>query len=273
MLDLTYISDSDVSAHIEKYLAKEAPDTPRWRILSSVLLLAKHFSFSDNRTYPRPDHPDPEKRKPLIFMLAAILISLRTTLENEQKAVLALIRRYPTENDLFGAQVHELKDVIHVAGMPERRAKTIRRALDYVELQFGGHLETLLEMKTGLAREALLKIPGVGPKSADCLLSIGLGKPSIAVDVNVFRVTSWLFRLHSEVPINYNDSEAVSAVKRLLDANIPRDPFACQIVHTLFLLYGKKSGRNHPSYGNCILADMCLTCLAEQQQLALPLSR
>jgi endonuclease III len=102
-------------------------------------------------------------------------------------------------------------------------------------------------LETEEARSEILKIPGVGPKSADCLLSIGQGKPSIAVDVNVFRATTWIFAFPWAENPNYNDNNQIRVVKELFDSSIPKDAFLTQIIHTFFLLYGKYAGSRHNS--------------------------
>ena len=260
MINLIDITEEDVRVKLRSYLKDTSVGSEQWRILASALRLSDYFSFTENRTYPRPDHPDERKRKPLIYMLVAILISLRTTLENEQKAVGNLISKFPDAEDLFSADVKDIEDCIQPAGMANKKSITIRKALDYVEEKFNGSLEALSLLDTEDARSEILKIPGVGPKSADCLLSIGLGKPSIAVDVNVFRVTSWLFAfLWSDNP-NYNDEKQIIVVKRFLDNFVPKDAFLCQIVHTYFLLFGKSIGSKHPKNEPCLIHEYCMMC-------------
>jgi endonuclease III len=261
LLDLRHVTDDDVQQTIIGALKNTSPETHTWRILSSALLLSEHYSFTATRTYPRPDHPDPAKRKPLIFLLVGILVSLRTTLENEQRAMAEVIKRFPTVDSLQCATAQEIADAIRPAGMANRRAKQIRVALDYVEEHFNGGLESLSLLTTVEARNTLLSIPGIGPKSADCVLSIGLGKPSIAVDVNVFRVTSWLFALPWARNPDYRTEQHVSQVKELLDLAMPSDAFICQIVHTLFLLYGKAVGSKHPTFDSCLIQRYCLSCV------------
>lgn len=259
MLNLIDITELDVREKLKEALSHQKPNTEGWIILSVALQLSEYFSFTENRTYPRPDHPDKKKRKSLIYTLVAILISLRTTLENEQKAVLSLIEKFPTEDELFNANARDIEICILPAGMANKKALTIRRALDYVNANIQGGLESLDFQGVEEVREILLKIPGFGAKSADCFLSIGLGKPSIAVDVNVFRVTSWLFEFPWSDSPNYSNQFQVDTIKVFLDNNIPKDAFLCQIIHTYFLLFGKKLGAKHPT-GPCLVYEFCNTC-------------
>jgi endonuclease III len=261
-LNLMSVTDDDVRETLVTALAKASYGSNCWRVLGAAEGLSKQYSFSETRTYPRPDHPNPKKRKPLVYMMVGILVSLRTTLENEQRAMAEVLERFPTVDSLRMAGHEELVASIRCAGMAEVRAKRIRRAIDYVDTHFGGSLESLARLPLHEAREQVLGIPGFGPKAADCLLSIGLGKASIAVDVNVFRVTSWLFALRPDAAPDYGDREQVEATKRLLDEALPESAFICQIVHTLFLLHGKRTGRIHTPNTDCRLRPFCLSCVA-----------
>ena len=265
MLNLQHITEKDVHDKLRTHIALAQPNSNEWCILNAALKMSDVYSFTNTRTYPRPDHPDPIKRKPLVYMMAAILISLRTTLENEQKAVLNLIAKFPKQKDLFKATPPEIESCIIPAGMANKKSITIRRAMDYVIKELNGNIEQLSKVPMTQAREKLLKIPGFGGKSTDCMLSIGLGHPSIAVDVNVFRTTSWLFNLPWSNQPDYADKKQVQFVKQLLDSAIPQDAFLTQIVHTYFLLYGKHAGTKH-SLDKCLMKDYCMLCQKELEQ-------
>jgi endonuclease III len=260
-LDLTFVTDDDAALVLGAWFKGSRHGTAEWRISGAANRLSQRYSFVGTRTYPRPDHPVLEKRRPLIFTLVGILVSLRTTLENEERAMSALLRKYPTHDALRLASTEDLAEVLRPAGLAEMRANRIRRALEYVDLEFGGALENLIPLSTIEAREKILRIPGFGPKSTDCLLSIGLGKPSIAVDVNVFRVASRLLELPWSDSPDFGNADQVRAVKEALDAALPQDAFVCQIVHTLFLLHGKALGRRHPNdVSVCGLSPYCRSC-------------
>jgi endonuclease III len=83
-------TDNDAIIKIEKKLNVFLP-TIENKIYKMVLNLLKKYSYVENQTYSRPSHPLEEKRKDVFFTMASIIISLRTTLENEQKASKALM--------------------------------------------------------------------------------------------------------------------------------------------------------------------------------------
>lgn len=265
MINLQDITEYDVIDKLKFHLKESERGSNQWRILSSALKISETFSFTKNRTYPRPDHPDEKKRKPLIYMIVAIIVSLRTTLENEQKAVLNLIDKFPNENLLFKATPEEIESCIIPAGMAKVKSIRIRKALDHVLENYNGKIETLSNLSKNKARNLVLQIPGFGPKAADCLLSIGLGIPSVAVDINVFRVTTWLFDLPWSSAPNYSDKNQINHVKEILEDSIGYDAFLCQIIHTYFLLLGKKMKSKHPHSEPCLLKDLCLTCKRNQK--------
>lgn len=260
LLDLTEITDDQVCTALEQAITNSEVGTDTWRALGSSLVLSKVFSFSNTRTYPRPDHPIPAKRKPLQFTLVGILVSYRTTLENEQRAMAKLMERFPDVDALRAATESELSQVIHVAGLADTKARRICAALKYIDEKLGNDFQRLTRLSVQEARGELLKVPGLGPKGADCFLSIGLGMSSIAVDVNVFRVASWVFGLPWSDKPDYANAQHVARTKAILDKAIPDNAFLCQVVHTLYLLYGKSVGSKHPQFGRCLLRDFCLSC-------------
>jgi endonuclease III len=259
MLDLRDVTDDVVADHLAVAMGGVAPESDAWRILGFCSAAQTRYSFSATRTYPRPDHPDPEKRLPLVFLMTGILVSLRTTLENEQRAMGNLIARFPTEIALMEADTDQIADCIMCAGMAAKKSERIHEALDRVS-ELDGGLEGLALLPTGEARTRLLALPGFGPKAADCMLTIGLGIPSMVVDVNVFRVASSLLGLDWRDAPDYSNVRQVRSIKDRLDAVVGADVFLCQIVHTLLLLEGKHSRSRGHNASECRLGVFCRSC-------------
>ncbi|MHB0928010.1 MAG: hypothetical protein ACYC3W_03680, partial [Candidatus Nanopelagicales bacterium] len=176
---------------------------------------------------------------------------------NEQRAVSRLIDRFPSVGDLRKAKTEDIADCIQVAGMPQQKAARIRGCLDELAKLDDG-LAEIATWCTKDARDYLLALPGIGPKAADCILTIGLGHASMVVDVNVFKTTTALFDLKWDRAASYTQARQVSQVKELLDNAVGDDVFLCQIVHTLFLLEGRQSKLHDP--GRCHLGQYCLLC-------------
>lgn len=267
MLDLTNVTDDLVAAHLARTMVEVRPGSDSWRVLGFCNEARQEFSFCATRTYPRPDHPDPKKRLPLVYLMVGILVSLRTTLENEQKAMAKLIERFPTEGRLLAAEPSEIAECIVCAGMSQTKSIRIRKALDYIATIPGG-LNSLADLPVDAARSRLLEIPGFGPKSADCMLTIGLGIPSMVVDVNVFRVSSSLLGSPWAESPDYSNAVQVRAIKDQLDAIVGRDVFLCQIVHTYLLMHGKRYRLRGHDASDCRLGKYCRSCEADTLKAA-----
>lgn len=260
MLDLSEVTDVTVLSRLDDALVGDRTADSR-RLLLAVRKCAERFSFSETRTYPRPDHPDPKKRRSILFLFCGIIVSLRTTLENEQLAMSRLMEEVEGDDELLSLSENRIRDLIRVAGMAETKAKRIHAGLRMLR-EIDGGPDSLSLMPKSDARDFLLKIPGVGPKAADCLLTIGLGMPSMVVDVNVFRAASWI--LDGRVSdLNYSDSKAVGIMKSRLDKLLEgEDAFLFQIVHTELLLLSKSMGRLGHRPDKCIGAEACVACRA-----------
>lgn len=259
MLDLSRVTDRDVSDRLDQLITqqpKESTDT--WRLLAASRELLNRFSFAGTRTYPRPDHPDPDKRKSVFFLAAGILVSLRTTLENEQAAMTRLMDAAQDDDGLFALTREQIETLIRPAGMAQQKSMRIFECIRLLR-DFPGGIEALGNTDLTSARQFLLSLPGFGPKASDCMLTIGLGKPSMVVDVNVFRSSQWI--LSGRVSGSFSSAQDVSGVKeRLDDALLGYDAFVFQIVHTMLLLHGKSMGRRGHDDERCIGSAYCLAC-------------
>ncbi len=93
------------------------------------------------------------------------------------------------------------------------------------------------------ARQKLLTLKGMGPKSVDCFLLLGLDMPVFPVDVNVFKLVSRLFPVHvtgsPDTLPNFSNVKHVRSTKLLLEENFRRDTKLYQILHTYLLLAEK----------------------------------
>ena len=242
-------TDNDAIKIIEKRLNQPLSVT-ECKIYRIVLELLKKYSYVDNQTYPRPSHPIEEKRKDAFFTMASITMSLRTTLENEQKASKKFMEKYNNIEEVAKTSIEELAEVISCAGMPQKKAQTIINIANYLIAQYDGDINKLNSGTIEEIRAKLLSIPGIGQKSADCLLELGFDLPSMVVDVNVFRVISRMFNIKDG--INPNSKDDILLVKKFIEENIESDFEIYQIVHTMILLHGKHICKSKPQ---CLICD------------------
>lgn len=258
MFDISKITDDDIKEKLSYELSISEPFSDKWRIVGTALNSLQHETFTGTKTYPRPDHPDPRKKRPLEFLLIGILVSLRTTLENEQLAMDRLLEKCQTADDVARLSDEELAEIIKPSGMAKQKSIRIHECLEKISLLDGG-LDSLQTYSKEEARRYLLSLPGIGPKAADCLMTIGLGFSSMVVDINVFRMSCYLFDIDINDRFNFSNPQSVKYIKSRLDNAIGEDAFLCQILHTMLLLSGRKLGKNH-NYNKCYGKKYCLSC-------------
>lgn len=249
------ISDKNAQTIICGYLCTQNEDLKK--LLLIVNKLFDEFSFVDNQTYPRPSHPLPELRTDAYTTLVAVIISLRTTLENERKAVAAFRNKYKSIDDVVNSNPEELAQCIKMAGMPLRKANTIIKASEYIVSELNGDITQLKSDNIVKTRENLLRISGIGEKSADCILELGFDLPSIVVDINVFRVISRMYLFEWAAKPDFNAKCQVQRIKEFLESFLPQDFEIHQIVHTMILLQGKHVCMSKPKCHLCRVKEYC----------------
>ena len=126
-----------------------------------------------------------------VRQLLTTILSQNVADENTSRAAANLFETYPEFAAIEEAPLDELAEVIRVAGLPETKAERIQRALAAVREETGGaySLAFLDAMPADEAKAWLTEIKGVGPKTASVVLSFHFGKPTMAVDTHVERVS------------------------------------------------------------------------------------
>ncbi|HPO05607.1 MAG TPA: hypothetical protein PLQ36_00690 [Candidatus Gracilibacteria bacterium] len=227
------------------------------QILNLVQELMPIYSFEKFQTYPRPSHPDPEKRTSVYFTMIAILLSLRTTLENEQRATTNFRNRFKSPEQVLQSSPEEIGELIKMAGMPNQKAQTILNFTRYFIQELGEDFEQFRSMPIDEARTEIMKIPGVGQKSADCLLELGLDRSTMVIDVNMLRVLSRIFNFPWAKNPDLSQKSQILAVKELVEKHLPAQGFLFQIIHTLLLVHGKMTCKSIPQCEKCKMQKYC----------------
>jgi endonuclease-3 len=114
-------------------------------------------------------------------LLVVTVLSAQTTDENVNKVAPILFERYPEAGDLAEADPEEVEKIVYSTGFFRQKTKSIIKLAQGIEEMFGGHVP--MEM------DELVKLPGVGRKTASVLLAEAWDVPAIAVDTHVRRVT------------------------------------------------------------------------------------
>lgn len=143
-----------------------------------------------NRAYGRPSHA--RGGDPLDSLIGTVL-SQNTTDVNSHRAFERLKERFPTWDEVLAARPGRIATAIRSGGLGEIKSRRIKQILREIERERGKlDLSFLRRMPVPEARDYLAGLPGVGPKTAACVLLFSLGKPAFPVDTHVLRVSKRL---------------------------------------------------------------------------------
>ena len=137
-------------------------------------------------------HYGPPRRRPRgdpLSTLIATVISQHTTDTNTHRAFSRLRARFGSWGAVARARPAAVADALRPAGLAALKAPRIQAILRRIVAERGVlSLEFLRRRPAARAREWLLSLDGVGPKTAAIVLVFGLGKPAFAVDTHVHRI-------------------------------------------------------------------------------------
>lgn len=173
--------------------------------------------------------------------LIAVILSAQATDVSVNKATPGLFESYPTAKALAEAPLESVMDKIKTIGLYKNKAKNIIKTSQVLVDEYGGNIpETISE---------LVKLPGVGIKTANVVAGDMFGVPAIAVDTHVERVSKRL-RICKQ-------SANVGEVEEVLMKKIPRERWV-QAHHTIILFGRYHCTARSPKCEGCPLLDMCI---------------
>ena len=121
--------------------------------------------------------------------LVLTVLSQNTNDRNRDRAFERLKARFPTWESVVGAGAEALEDAVRPAGLAPTKARRILEILEIVRGDFGAYsIAALAERGRDEARRYLTALPGVGEKTAACVLMFDMGLPAFPVDTHVSRV-------------------------------------------------------------------------------------
>ena len=146
--------------------------------------------------------------------LVETILSQNTNDRNSGAAMRRLRAHYKvTPRTLANARVNDLMPIIKQAGLYRSKAPRIIETSRIIQDRYGGRLKPVVNKPYAEAKEELMALPGVGPKTADILLAFVANNPIIPVDTHIARVTKRLGIARSKA--NYEE------VRTSLEALIP----------------------------------------------------
>ena len=187
-------------------------------------------------------NPDPRgelEYKNAYTLLVAVVLSAQATDSGVNKATKALFKLADTPAKMLALGEPGLREHIKTIGLYNSKAKNVIKLSEILEKQYSG--------KVPNSRDALEQLPGVGRKTANVVLNIAFGEPTIAVDTHIFRVSNRTGLAPGKTPL---------AVETKLEAKVPAR-FKLHAHHWL-ILHGRYICKaRKPDCGRCLIADLC----------------
>lgn len=154
-------------------------------------------------------------------LLIAVILSAQCTDKRINQITPALFERYPDPESLANSSVEEVFSYIRSVSYPNNKAKHLVGMAQKLLSEFNGEIPEKVE--------DLVKLPGVGRKTANVISSVVYHKPAMAVDTHVFRVAA-------RIGLTNRATTPLAAEKQLVK-HLPKDTIA--IAHHWLILHGR----------------------------------
>ena len=194
--------------------------------------------------YGRLAEADPDPRGELDYrneytLLVAVVLSAQATDVGVNRATGPLFEAADTPQKMIALGEARLRDYIRTIGLYRNKSRNVIRLSEMLIAEHGGTVPR--------DRESLVKLPGVGRKTANVVLNIAFGEPTIAVDTHIFRVGN---------RTGLAPGKNVDEVERKLDKRTP-DRFRLHAHHWLILHGRYVCKARKPECWRCVVADLC----------------
>jgi endonuclease-3 len=185
---------------------------------------------------------------PLSSLIATVL-SQNTSDVNSHRAFSALVKRFQSWESVATAGAGELARTIRAGGLAEIKARRIKLILHEIEMERGNlDLTFLNELGLAEAKAWLRGLPGVGPKTAGCVLLFSMGRPAMPVDTHVYRVAKRLGLIDARA--------SVEKAHEILESLVP--PKNVYEFHMLTVEHGRRTCKaQRPRCTVCVLRSIC----------------
>ncbi len=187
---------------------------------------------------------DPEPKGELDYrneftLLVAVVLSAQATDVGVNKATKELFERIDSPEKMIALGEAKLREHIRTIGLYRNKAKNVIGLSEQLIAEHGGRVPR--------DRESLMSLPGVGRKTANVVLNIAFGEPTIAVDTHIFRVSN---------RTGLAPGKDVDAVERGLERRTPerwkRHAHHWLILHGRYVCKARK-----PECWRCPVTEIC----------------
>ena len=174
-------------------------------------------------------------------LLVSVRLAAQCTDARVNVVVEDLYKKYPTVEALAAAEVDEIEAIVRPCGLGRSKARDISGCTKILQEQYGGNIPDNFD--------ALLKLPGVGRKSANLIMGDVFGKPAIVTDTHCIRLTNRIGLV--------DGIKEPKKVEMALWKIIPPEE-GSDFCHRL-VYHGREvcTARTKPYCDKCCLADIC----------------
>ncbi|MDU1642851.1 endonuclease III [Peptoniphilus harei] len=172
-------------------------------------------------------------------LLVATILSAQCTDVRVNKVTGEIFKKYNKPEDFANMDIKILEGLVKECGLYRNKAKNIKASSNVILEEFNGEVpETIKD---------LMKLPGVGKKTANVVASTCFGVPAIAVDTHVFRVSN---------RIGFVNENNVEKTEKALQNKIVKDRWTQ--AHHLFIFHGRRCcTARSPKCQECTIKDFC----------------
>ena len=181
-----------------------------------------------------------KKQDPFKILISTIL-SARTRDENTRQATITLFSKFKTTEQIANANIDELEQLIYKAGFYKVKAQRIKEVAKKIKNKFNGIVPD--------DYNELISLPGVGSKTANCVLVYAFKKPAIPVDIHVHRISNrlgWVKTLRPE-----QTEEALKII-------IPKDQW--MRINRIFVRFGQTTCLPNRPKCDSLVCPISLRC-------------
>ncbi|MBX2805019.1 MAG: endonuclease III [Hyphomicrobiales bacterium] len=172
-------------------------------------------------------------------LLVAVVLSAQATDAGVNKATRGLFAKADTPEKMLALGEDNVREAIKTIGLYRNKAKNVIALSRALIEDHGGEVPP--------SRDALEALPGVGRKTANVVLNIAFGVPTMAVDTHIFRISNRLNLAPGKTPL---------VVEQGLESVVPQE-FAMHAHHWLILHGRYVCKARKPECWRCLIADLC----------------
>ncbi|THF48626.1 endonuclease III [Allorhizobium terrae] len=223
------------SQSLKKSISKPAPKRAARSAYSKAELEEMFRRLSVQRPEPKGEleHVNP------FTLVVAVALSAQATDAGVNKATRALFKVADTPEKMVALGEEKIQDYIKTIGLYRNKAKNVMLLSQKLIDDFGSEVP-----KT---REELMTLPGVGRKTANVVMSMAFGIPTMAVDTHILRIGNRIKLAPGKTP---------DEIEEILMRIIPKQ-YLYHAHHWLILLGRYCCKARRPECENCVLADLC----------------